>query len=264
MWSVSWNNHNDATASPNLSSRASGIHTFNNQIEWNMNLAGQEAINCKDISQRIMKFRGTNIRHVADKNRYTSHVLDTGRQRFTTTKVSGSATIYNDEGLNTLSRFEDQPRCYQRLYTGWDWTRLCQSTPSRNQTKSEIFWTSTWVHAISIVYRPTDIQHVVDTHRNTYTRNTMSIVYRGTDIQHVVDTHRNTYTRNTSQSWFTTTNVYKRWHTHTVPKYACCQQMLSKEGWLDSTCRSNHETERKAIHLKKAPERIFSGITCNV
>jgi hypothetical protein len=62
--------------------------------------------------------------------------------------------------------FQDLPCCKRRLYEEGSLDPTL-SEHSRNETKSEIFGISTCVHAMSIIYRGTDIEHVVDTRQYT-------------------------------------------------------------------------------------------------
>jgi len=67
---------------------------------------------------------------------------------------------------NTLAWFQDLPCCKRRLYEEGSLDPTL-SEQSQNKTKSEIFGISTCVHATSIMYRGTDIEHVVDTREYT-------------------------------------------------------------------------------------------------
>jgi len=82
------------------------------------------------------------------------------------TRVSKDLVVHWQRSPNTLAWFQDLPSCQRRLY---EEESLHPTLPelSQNKTKSEIFRIRTWVHAMSIIYRSNDIQHVVDTHRYT-------------------------------------------------------------------------------------------------
>jgi len=118
-----------------------------------MNLVVQEA-----TDRKVITF--TTDHTIIQKHRHRSiHVTNIRHE-------SATIWLYNDKGLQTRLRDSKMPHCQRRLYE----EELLDPTLSEHsqiKIKSEIFGTSTCVHAMSIIYRGTDIQHVVDTRRYT-------------------------------------------------------------------------------------------------
>jgi len=110
---------------------------------------------------------------------------------------SARTRLYNDKSFQSRLRHSKICQVVNRGYIKRDHLiRLCQSI-HKTKMKSEIFGISTWVHAMSIIYRGTDICRRC----------------RHTSL-HI------TYTRNTSQWWFPTTKVHK--HTSAVQESKIC------------------------------------------
>jgi len=118
---VSWNNDSYSTAPHDPSLRALRIHTFNIQLEWNMNLVVLEATDRKVITFTI-DYKIQRQQCIARCRHKSIHVTNK-RHKLATTRM------YDDKGLRTRLR---DSKIYHVVSGGYmtrdHLTRLCQST----------------------------------------------------------------------------------------------------------------------------------------
>ena len=121
MRCISWNNHSYSTAPNDHKLRALRIHTFDIQVEWNMNFVALVATDRKFITY-IIDYEIQRHQCTARCRHKSIHVTN-NRHKSATTR------IYDDKGLRT--RLRDSKICH--VVSGGfmkrdHLTRLCQST----------------------------------------------------------------------------------------------------------------------------------------
>ena len=102
MRCASWNNHSYSTAPDDPRLRALRMHTFDIQIEWNMNLVALEATDRKVITFTI-DYKIQRYQCMARCRHKSIHVTNAQHQ-------SARTRLYNDKGLQT--RVRDSKICH--------------------------------------------------------------------------------------------------------------------------------------------------------